>query len=253
MEYLVKGLPGTTHLHIDGFASEEGPAGYNEELSCARARALASALITAGLAGSQISALYKHGATPGDRAYHRSAVVTLEETASPEDCGRLIGSCDFYLCRERQGHCGEKGYYKGYGYKYCERFSRLEPRLSAPGRDWLRKTLRCLQVYIDSNVPMDARCSTVKQMAFNSHPDCYVRSGVCFLDPGELALIFSVIDPEDNDLKQVLVTGVDCFGNLAPLGLFPQLGLGAGGGYRGLMERDRERTRRLLQPPPQGR
>ena len=90
-------------------------------------------------------------------------------------------------------------------------------------------------------------------MAFDSHPDCYVRSGVCFLDPNELLMILNVIDPQDNDLKQVLVTAVDCVGNLAPVALFPQLSLGAGGGYGGLMERDRQRMLRLMHPPPTGR
>lgn len=243
-------------LEIDGFASEEGAANLNEELSCARAKALVSALIYAGVSSSQFVGIYMHGATSGSRPDRRSAVISIRwasESSTQEDCSDLIGSCDFYLCRERRHPCGEKGYYKGYGYKYCERFTRLESRLSASGKDWLPKTRRCLQQHIDRNIPADTPCPRVKQSAFDSHPDCYVLHGVCFLDPKEWYEIWNVIDPEDNDLKQVLLTGVYCIGNLGPVALFPQLSLGAGGGFRGLMERDRQRTRRLLEPPLLGR
>ena len=198
------------------------------------------------------------------RAMNRGVVIERilpqperkEKTSSqraPEDCGDLIGSCDFYQCRERRHPCGEEGYYKGYGYKYCKRFSRLEPHLTVPGRDWVRKTLRCLQEHIDCNIPVDSPCSAVKKSAYDSHPDCYVLSGVCFLDLNEWRKILAVIDSKDNDLKQVLITGVYCVANWAPVALFPQLSLSMGGGYRGLMERDRQRTRRIMQPPPWGR
>ena len=253
---LASALSPDDRLEIDGFASEEGPADFNEDLSCARAKALASALIGAGVSTSQFDGIYMHGAMPGARADRRSAVISTAGASSPEaqeDCGDLIGSCDFYLCRDRQHPCGEGGYYKGYGYKYCNRFTRLEPRLSAPGRDWVRTTLRCLQEHIDRNIAVDAPCSEVKQSAFDSHPDCYVHGGVCFIDPGEWLEILRVIDLEDHNLKQALRTGMYCVGNWAPVALFPQLSLAAGGGYRGLMERDGQRTYRLVQPPRRGR
>jgi hypothetical protein len=117
----------------------------------------------------------------------------------------------------------------------------------------VRKTLRCLQEYIDRNIPIETPCPRVKQLAFDSHPTCYVQSGVCFLDPSEMGMIADTIDPQDNDLKQILITAMDCAANLAPVGLFPQTSLAPGGGFRGLMERDRQRTRRLMQPPPVGR
>ena len=171
------------HLEVDGFASEEGPPQSNEDLSCARAKALASALIVAGVSPSQFDGVYMHGATPGSRAYHRSAVITIRpvsEPATSEDCGALIGNCEFYLCREQRHPCGEKGYYKGYGYKYCERFILLESRLSSPGKDWVRKARRCLQEHIHRNIPIDTPCPKAKQSAFDSHPRCYVLGGVCF-------------------------------------------------------------------------
>src|SRR5207248_10941174 len=87
----------------------------------------------------------------------------------------------------------------------------------------------------------DASPEVVKTMAFNSHPGCYVTSGLCFLSPDDWALIWATIDSRDNDLKQVLVTAVYCAGNYLPM-MFPTLSLAAGGGYRGLMERDRRRA-----------
>lgn len=254
VRFLAQGLLPSENMLIDGFASEEGPAGFNEALSCARAKALAFALNEAGISSDRIDGIYMHGATPGDREEHRSAVVTTpRRTAGPEDCGDWIGNCEFYLCRERRHPCGDGGYYKGYGYKYCNRFSRLARSLSAPGRDWVWKTLRCLHEHLDRNVPIDAPCQEVKKSAFDSHPDCYVRSGVCFLDVGEMKDIVETIDPQDNDIKQVLITGVDCIGNVAPVALFPVTSLSVGGGYGGLMERDRQRMFRLSQPPRVGR
>jgi hypothetical protein len=106
---------------------------------------------------------------------------------------------------------------------------------------WLDHTLLCLQEFIDRNVPVDADPERVKSMAFDSHPGCYVTSGLCFLSPGDWSVIFKTIDPWDNDLVQVLVTAVYCGGNYLPM-LFPMHSLAAGGGYRGLMERDRQQA-----------
>ncbi|MGD8405173.1 MAG: DUF4157 domain-containing protein [Anaerolineales bacterium] len=66
-------------VDVDGFASEEGDPGFNEELSCARAQAVAQTLLREGVAGS--ITLYSHGATPGGREDRRSAVITI--TAPP--------------------------------------------------------------------------------------------------------------------------------------------------------------------------
>jgi outer membrane protein OmpA-like peptidoglycan-associated protein len=68
-------------VSIDGFASEEGPAQFNLDLACARAHALADGLSSAGAAPRSLE-LYSHGATPGDRTTHRSAVITV--TPAPQ-------------------------------------------------------------------------------------------------------------------------------------------------------------------------
>jgi outer membrane protein OmpA-like peptidoglycan-associated protein len=75
-------LPHDT-LEIHGFASEEGPAEFNEDLSCARAQKAWSVLNWEGIGASQVQAIYKHGETPGSRRERRSAVVHLHRIPSP--------------------------------------------------------------------------------------------------------------------------------------------------------------------------
>ena len=64
------------HLQVDGFASEEGSPQFNEDLSCARAKALASALMQAGLSSSQFD-----GATC--MARHREAELIVAAPLLP--------------------------------------------------------------------------------------------------------------------------------------------------------------------------
>lgn len=230
---------------VHGFASAEGDAQFNDDLSCARAMA-AQRIVQRESPLTRV-ALFKHGGTPGVRDYRRSVVLSVRsavrapEESAPEDCSPLVGDCEFYLCRERRHPCGATGYYRGYGYKYCERFTRvLWPRLSPAGRRWIDQTRRCLMEHVDRHIPVDAQCDQVKRSAFDSHPDCYVRGGICFLDPGEWQEILDVIDSADMELRQTVVTGIACMANFGAL-VIPG-SLGAGGGLRGLMERDRRRT-----------
>ena len=67
-------------LDVGGFASEEGDRSFNEELSCARAKAAERVLVTEGVAGS--ISLFSHGATPGDRESRRSTVITITASHS---------------------------------------------------------------------------------------------------------------------------------------------------------------------------
>ncbi len=72
-------------VEIDGFASEEGPASYNEDLSCARANKALSIITSVGVSRTQIIGLWKHGATPGLRPDRRSVVITVHRPeAEPE-------------------------------------------------------------------------------------------------------------------------------------------------------------------------
>ncbi len=68
-------------IEIHGFASEEGPAEFNEHLSCARALKAESVLTGAGIFLPSIS-IFMHGATPGPHIEHRSVVIPLP-TSTP--------------------------------------------------------------------------------------------------------------------------------------------------------------------------
>lgn len=184
---------------------------------------------------------------------HTPATVARDENTQErlfsEDCSRYlsapgIDACEYYRCREGNmpDGCGPQGYYRGYGLKYCERFSRLlRPQLSPAGRDWLDRTRLCLMQHIERNIAFDAPCNDVKRSAFDSHPACYVRGGICMLPSDDWAKVVGVIDPADNDLKQVVITGVSCLANWG-IAAFPVHSLSAGGGYGGLMDRDRRRA-----------
>ena len=73
---------GYFQVNIHGFASEEGPPGFNEKLACARAYAARKILLHAGVSLSQIGSLISHGATPGDRVSHRSVVLKIVRIAT---------------------------------------------------------------------------------------------------------------------------------------------------------------------------
>ncbi len=76
------GLSPTSDVDVDGFASEEGDATFNEELSCARANAAAQVLVAEGVAGA--IDLFSHGPTPGGREDRRSAVISVSGSPAPE-------------------------------------------------------------------------------------------------------------------------------------------------------------------------
>jgi Domain of unknown function (DUF4157) len=171
----------------------------------------------------------RHGHTAGERS---------------ESCAPYIGTCDFYRCRQRNtgGTHAPTDYYLGYGLKYCDRFGTItRPLLSPAGQEWVDRTRTYLQIAAERSIPWDAQPQDVKRIAFGSHPECYVRGGVCFLPPSDWGTIWDTVDSDDMEIRQALTTGVFCGGNLLPLA-FPVHGLAAGGGYGGLMERDRRRA-----------
>ncbi len=69
-----------TDVIIHGFASEDGPEDYNEELSCARAEKAGAILNSLGL---NVVQLYNHGEVPGDLAERRSVVIQIEHGNMP--------------------------------------------------------------------------------------------------------------------------------------------------------------------------
>lgn len=124
-------------------------------------------------------------------------------------------SCDYYLCKEAaegDSACGEEGYYLGYGFKYCERMSLItRTELSGPGKVWLDGARLCLIEEVERQIDDEHSCSDIKQIAFDSHPGCYIDSGFCSLPWGDMWSVFISVDPTDVEVQQVLLTGVSCF------------------------------------------
>ena len=168
---------------------------------------------------SRDSLSYLHQ-TLGNRAVQRLfRKKDICKNGHSEDCAKFIGnnsaSCKFYECREinNECKCGDKGYYIGYGYKYCKRFNEITRfKLSSPGRRWVERTTRCLQEYLDKRVPWNTPCEKVRKMAFDSHPGCYVKSGLCSLSPIDWWHIFKTVDSSDFEMKQAIITASYCFG-----------------------------------------
>ncbi|MCK4791236.1 MAG: DUF4157 domain-containing protein [Desulfobacteraceae bacterium] len=73
-------LPASGPVEVHGYASVDGNATFNENLSCARALKARTVLTSAGITAGRISVV-KHGPTPGPTADRRSVVIS--STAAP--------------------------------------------------------------------------------------------------------------------------------------------------------------------------
>jgi outer membrane protein OmpA-like peptidoglycan-associated protein len=75
-------------IEIHGFASIDGPADFNENLSCARAHKAQSVLIEEGVSPAQIRPLIMHGATEGNATERRSIVINKQnkQPIKPQPC-----------------------------------------------------------------------------------------------------------------------------------------------------------------------
>jgi len=110
-----------------------------------------------------------------------SLALLFSLSASAEDCLRYIGTCQYYLCREKEHACGTKGYYLGFAYKYClNAESKLNHHLSEEGKIWSKNVSQCLRDSVE-RIPYDDNCTDAKQTAFREHGDCYVDTGFCQL------------------------------------------------------------------------
>lgn len=109
-------------------------------------------------------------------------------------------NCEFYaICLEARYQCGPQGYPLGFGERYCQAFAAARPRMSAAGQEWATKTMLCLQKAL---VPIASQaspttCEKIKQVAYASHPGCYIQSGYCTLARSDLAIISDTVEPKD--------------------------------------------------------
>jgi hypothetical protein len=110
----------------------------------------------------------------------------------------LIGTKSYYVYRnddfkKRTGKASPD-YYMNYGNKYCKAFSeKTRPSLTTQGKTWLDKTLVALQEAIEKKLKADPKIEMdspkFRKYAFDSHPDCYLKSGLLKLPVDDLVKI----------------------------------------------------------------
>lgn len=106
--------------------------------------------------------------------------VTLADKC--KDLSVVPHDCSFYTeCLEDKYHCGNDGYPVGYGNKYCSKFLEFFDSFDTKGQEWVEKTLLCLKESLIDHVEDEEglTCKNIYDLAFDSHPDCYVNSGFC--------------------------------------------------------------------------
>lgn len=114
-------------------------------------------------------------------------------------------SCGVYeSCFAKYCPCDGKPteYFRSYGAKYCKSF--LENKeLSANGKKWRDSTLVCLQEsivpHLDISAAPQCNCSSMRQLAFDSHVACYTKAGasICDLPASDVKAIGTTADVKD--------------------------------------------------------
>lgn len=131
------------------------------------------------------------------------------------ECQKPNRDCGFYAsCAEAAWHCGPSGYPIGYGLKNCQKFMNRLDQFTAEGQAWIFRVLTCLQKFLVKPLSScDSTCDSIKTQAFDSHPVCYVDSGVCSLglwDNVQLVITINTDLIGAAALKQVFITGTEC-------------------------------------------
>ncbi|KAK2877796.1 hypothetical protein FQN49_001194 [Arthroderma sp. PD_2] len=105
-------------------------------------------------------------------------------------------TCTFYKsCLEKKIPCGPDGYAIAYGDHCCHEFTNASGQLSEKGQGWVTETMLCLQ---EKLVPYGtgqqaATCPDIRKFAFATHPDCYIKGGVCTLPPTDWFVIVGTV------------------------------------------------------------
>lgn len=96
-----------------------------------------------------------------------------------EPCENLIGTCEYYLCREDHRACGRGGYFLGFGHAYCRAYDEVASTFTRLGQNWLARVKACLQVKLEGPNLNRLSCNEIKDLAVDSHFECYIATGYC--------------------------------------------------------------------------
>lgn len=130
----------------------------------------------------------------------------------PNDCSSLIGTCEYYLCREAQKSCNIDGYFLGFGYQYCsESLVNLSSKVTPKAQRWLKDVAVCLQNKME-NISNDNSCVDIKDQAIKSHDECYTETEFCSLELKDAYKIIKMLRPEFDD-KRIIKEGLEVLRN----------------------------------------
>ena len=108
----------------------------------------------------------------------------------------------FYRCRDAQlnhgNGCGPDGYPLGFAAKYAEVYMwEVYPSVGQEAQAFLDANLLCLQSAFLEETSEDMTCAEVAEVGFESHPGCYLESGICGVPlVDQMAIVLSV-EPMD--------------------------------------------------------
>jgi len=131
-----------------------------------------------------------------------------------------------------QGHAKE--YAESYGGKYCQRFTDRGDQFTEDGRIWIDAVKLCLQEELVRDVLSQdtevADCEGIREVAFDSHPGCYVQPdatnssiGMCSLllsSPIDVVRILEVTADallSRESVEQMIGVAVGCAGSVLDL------------------------------------
>lgn len=87
--------------------------------------------------------------TPPD--YYYGVLVNVDEEIDTEDLKELVDDTKLPIYERADGK-KKPDPTQSYGHKYCTKFSKLKPELTPAGQEWLHKTLKYLQKYMELGV-----------------------------------------------------------------------------------------------------
>ncbi len=152
----------------------------------------------------------------GEKALTSKYHQYIKEKKIGDDCRELIGTCEYYLCREKEQNCGAKGYLLGFGYQYCsDSLKRLVNEVSPYGKLWLQTTATCLQEKME-DIPINISCSELKRRAVSDHDKCYDELSFCRLSPLDIFRVLQMIKPALLE-SGVVIEGIQVLGHCVGL------------------------------------
>lgn len=182
---------------------------------------------TTTFANPEIDRQLEHGNTAMAEYVTSMTVGDLPETDLPQPHPEVIGTPEYYDARQEDHLARHEGqppppdYYLEYGQKYCNRFSEdLFPKLSPAGQKWCIATRMNLQLGLERQLLADPELYALteldnarfRRLAFDTHPQAYLESGLADLPIADLVQI--TLTPDLDDL--LTTDGLAQIGVVAP-------------------------------------